>query len=207
MEITVHGKHIDVGDSLTQHVETQLTEAAEKYFPNPIEATVLFSKEADHRIKADITVHLGKDIVLKAHAEAGDAYGAFDSANDKISKRMRRYKGKMKDHQRRIHDIPAERETPAVYKTLESLTDNHNDDSNEDSGEPTVVAEMVTTIQEMSVSDAVMRLELANANAMVFENVENGEMNVIYRREDGHIGWIDPSWNKKQQAKKKEKSA
>ena len=205
MEITVHGKHIDVGDSLTQHVETNLTEAAEKYFPNPIEATVLFSKEADHRIKSDITIHLGKDIVLKAHAEEGDAYGAFDAANEKLSKRMRRYKGKMKDHHRKIHDIPAERETPAVYKTLEALADD-GADANEDAGEPAVVAEMVTTIQEMTVGDAVMRLELANANAMVFENVENGEMNVIYRREDGHIGWIDPSWNKKQ-AKKSEKSA
>ena len=123
MEITVHGKHIDVGDSLTQHVETNLTEAAEKYFPNPIEATVLFSKEADHRIKSDITIHLGKDIVLKAHAEEGDAYGAFDAANEKLSTRMRRYKGKMKDHHRKIHDIPAERETPAVYKTLEALAD------------------------------------------------------------------------------------
>ena len=200
MQLTVHGKHLDVGDSLTEHVRQHLTEAAEKYFPNPIEATVLFTKESNNRITADITIHLGKDIVLKAHSEAGDAYGAFDSANDKLSKRMRRYKGKMKDHQRRIEELPAERETPAVYKTLEALSDDHND-NDQDPGEPAVVAEMVTTIQQMSVSDAVMRLELANANAMVFENIENGEMNVVYRRHDGHIGWIDPSWNKKRAEK------
>ncbi len=195
MQLIVQGKHIDVGDSLREHVRDHLTQAAEKYFPNPIEATVLFSKEDDHRIKSDITVHLGKDIILKAHNEAGEAYAAFDSATEKLAKRMRRYKSRMKDHQRKIHEIPAEKETPAVYKTLEALQ--HGDDSSEtDPGEPTVVAEMVTTIQKMSVSDAVMRLELADANAMMFENQENGEINMVYRRNDGHIGWVDPTWNK-----------
>lgn len=194
MQLIVQGKHIDVGDSLREHVRDHLTQAAEKYFPNPIEATVLFSKEDDHRIKSDITIHLGKDIVLKAHNEAGEAYAAFDSANDKLAKRMRRYKSRMKDHQRKIHEVEADQETPAIYKTLESL--NHEEAPAEEAGEPTVVAEMVTTIQEMSVSDAVMRLELADANAMMFKNNENGEINMVYRRADGHIGWVDPTWNK-----------
>lgn len=195
MQLIVQGKHIDVGDSLREHVRDQLIQAAEKYFPNPIEATVLFSKEDDHRIKSDITVHLGKDIILKAHNEASEAYAAFDSATDKLAKRMRRYKSRMKDHQRKIHDVVADQETPAIYKTLEALQ--HGDDTpDEDPGEPTVVAEMVTTIQEMSVSDAVMRLELADANAMMFKNSENGEVNMVYRRADGHIGWVDPTWNK-----------
>jgi|AntRauTorcE11897_2_1112592.scaffolds.fasta_scaffold01274_8 ribosomal subunit interface protein len=194
MKLTVQGKHMEIGDALREHVHDHLTDAAEKYFPNPIEATVLFSKEANHRIKADITVHLGKDIILKAHYEADAPYVAFDTATERLAKRMRRYKSRMKDHQRKIQGIPAEQEMPAVYKTLESLFDQDNH-SEEDAGEPTVVAEMVTSIQEMSVSEAVMRLELADSNALMFRNSDHGDINMVYRRKDGNIGWINPKWS------------
>jgi len=193
MKLTVQGKHMDIGDALRTHVSDHLTEAAEKYFPNPIEATVLFSKEASHRIKADITVHLGKDIILKANHEGEAPYSAFDAANERIAKRMRRYKSKMKDHARKIHDVAPELEMAAMNYTLKSLDD---DAENDDTFEPTVVAEMVTSIQAMSVSEAVMRMELADSNALVFKNTEHGDVNMIYRRKDGHIGWIDPKWNK-----------
>ena len=201
MQLNVQGKHIDVGDSLTQHMRENLIEAANKYFPNPIEATVLVVKEAGHRIKSDITIHLGKDIILKAHAEEGDAYASFDTALEKLSKRMRRYNRKMKDHHKRISEVPPELEVSAVLKTFKALEMPENEDPKEDDiGEPTVVAEMVTTVQEMSVSDAVMRLELANANAMMFKNIENGAVNMVYRRHDNHIGWVDPTWDKSAKA-------
>lgn len=195
MQLTVQGKHMDIGDALRTHVEDLLTDSAEKYFPNPIEAEVLFSKESSRRIKADITVHLGKDIILKANHEADAPYVAFDTANERIAKRMRRYKSKMKDHHRKMHDIAPELELPAVNYTLQS-TEAEADAAEDKSFEPTIVAEMVTSIQEMSVSEAVMRMELADSNALMFKNNEHGEINMIYRRKDGHIGWVDPKWNK-----------
>ena len=199
MQLTVQGKHMDIGDALREHVRDQLTEAAEKYFPNPIEATVLFSKEASHRIKADITVHLGKDIILKAHHEADAPYVAFDTATERLAKRMRRYKSRMKDHQRKIKELPAEQEMPAVYTTFEAMTEQDND--NGEAGEPAVIAEMVTSVQEMSVSEAVMRLELAQSSALMFRNSEHGEVNMVYRRRDGNIGWVNPQWaDKKKEA-------
>ncbi len=195
MELTVQGKHMDIGDALREHVREHLTDAAEKYFPNPIEAEVLFSKEASHRIKADITVHLGKNIVLKANHEADAPYVAFDAANERIAKRMRRYKSRMKDHHRKMHEMTPEMEMEAMNRTLQALDEAAENDDEKDF-EPTVVAEMVTSIQEMSVSEAVMRMELADSNALMFRNSEGGEVNMIYRRKDGHIGWVDPSWNK-----------
>lgn len=194
MQLTVQGKHMDIGDALREHVHDQLTEAAAKYFPNPIEANVLFSKEANHRIRADITVHLGKDILLKARHEADAPYVAFDGATEHLSTRMRRYKSRMKDHQKKREGIPAEQDVPAVYTTFESLIDQNNKNDDE-AGEPTVVAEMVTSIQEMSVSEAVMRLELADSNALMFRNAEGGEVNMVYRRQDGNIGWVNPQWH------------
>lgn len=194
MQLTVQGKHMDIGDALREHVRSHLTDAAEKYFPNPIEAEVLFSKEASHRIKADITVHLGKNIVLKANHEADAPYVAFDAANERIAKRMRRYKSRMKDHHRKMHEIDPALETEAVSYTLKGLDDSN--DNEDDHFEPAVIAEMVTSIQEMSVSEAVMRMELADSNALMFKNVDDGEINMIYKRKDGHIGWVDPKWNK-----------
>lgn len=197
MQLTVQGQHIDVGDALREHVREHLIEAAEKYFPNPIEATVIFAKEADHRIKADITVHLAKNIMLQAHFIADAPYVAFDAANDRLSTRMRRYKSRMKNHQRQL---PADRNTPAVYKTLTGFDfrdPNRPHTAEEEAGEPAVIAEMVTVIQQMSVSEAVMRLELAEANALMFENTDNNAINMVFRRNDGNIGWIDTSWSKK----------
>ncbi len=185
MNLTVKGKQLDVGDSLRQHVEDHLIETAEKYFPDPIEATVVFSKEAGHLFKADISIHLAKGILLQARHATEDPYPAFDTALERMTKRMRRYKSKFNNHHKAL---PEAANMDAAYYTLQG-----SDGGVEETiDEPAVIAEMSTSIQSMSVSDAVMRMELADLPAMLFNNPANGRINMIYRRKDNNIGWVDP---------------
>lgn len=190
MQLTVKGKHLDVGDSLRAHVQEQLTHTAQKYFRNPIEATVIFSKEKNHLFKADISIHVGSGIVLQTHHEASDPYPAFDIAAKLVSKRLSRYKDKLRDHHKHEPDDLA-----ASYTTLKS-------DENEAEGgtEPAIIAEMTTQIQTLAVADAVMRLELGGLPALMFRNPKSGAINMVYRRKDGNIGWVEPESDVKKTA-------
>ncbi len=185
MNLTVKGKQLDVGDALREHVQSHLTETAEKYFANPIDATVVFSREGGHLFKADISIHVGKGILLQAHHAAEDPYPAFDTASERVAKRMRRYKSKLQNHHK---ELPEASNMDAAYYTLSG-----EDEAEEQPDEPAVIAEMQTTIQTMSVSDAVMRMDLADMSALMFRNPANGRLNMIYRRKDGNIGWVDPA--------------
>ena len=188
MQLTVQGKQIDVGEALRQHVEDCLTETAEKYFSDPIEATVVFSKEAGHLFKVDISIHLGRGIMLQAHHEAEDPYPAFDQATDRVAKRMRRYKNKLKNHHKRISQMPEAANVSATDYILQDEEENF-----ENGEEPVIVAETVTSIQEMTPGEAVMRMDLADAPALMFKNSKNDRINMVYRRTDGNIGWVDPA--------------
>lgn len=183
MQLTVKGKHLDVGDALREHVQEQLTHTAQKYFRDPIEATVVFSKEKkNHLFKADILIHVGGGIVLQTHHEAPDPYPAFDVAVKAAAKRLSRYKDRLRDHHKNEPDVLA-----ASYTTLAT------DEDKADGGtEPAVIAEMETQILTLAVADAVMRLELGNMPALLFRNPKNGGINLVYRRRDGNIGWVDP---------------
>ena len=183
MQLTVKGKHLDVGDSLRAHVEEQLNHTAKKYFRDPIEATVIFSKEKNHLYKADISIHVGGGIVLQTHHEASDPYPAFDTAAKLAGKRLSRYKDKLRDHRKTEPDVLA-----AAYTTIEA------DDNQAEGGTGgAVIAEMETQILTLAVADAVMRLELGNMPALMFHNPKHGGLNMVYRRKDGNIGWIDPA--------------
>ena len=197
MQLTVKGKHLDVGDSLREHVKEQLTHTAQKYFRDPIEATVIFSKEKNHLFKADISIHVGGGIVLQTHHEASDPYPAFDIAAKLVSKRLSRYKDKLRDHHKYE---PAD--LAATYTTIRG-------DENEAEGgvEPVVIAEMTMQVQTLAVSDAVMRLELGGMPALLFKNPKHGGFNMVYRRKDGNIGWVDPDGTKKAVAKTAERKA
>jgi len=184
MELTVKGKHLDVGDSLREHVRAQLTNAAQKYFRDPIEATVIFSKEKNHLFRADISIHVGGGIVLQTHDEASEPYPAFDSAVKLAAKRLSRYKDRLRDH--RKHE--AETIVSATYKTLKS----DNESEAEGGDEPVVIAEMTAQVQTLAVADAVMKLELGDMPALLFKNPKHGGLNMVYRRKDGNIGWVDP---------------
>ncbi len=188
MQLTVKGKQLDVGDSLRAHVEEQLGHTASKYFRDPIEATVVFSKEKNHLFKADISIHVGGGIVLQTHHEADDPYPAFDIAAKNVGKRLSKYKDKLRDHRK---NEPEEVMT-AAYTTLRS-----DEDEAESGTEPAVVAEMEMPVLTLAVADAVMRLELGDMPALMFRNPKHGGLNMVYRRNDGNIGWVDPDGLKK----------
>ncbi|AWK86207.1 ribosome hibernation-promoting factor, HPF/YfiA family [Azospirillum thermophilum] len=192
MQLTVKGKQLDVGDALRTHVADSLSAIVGKYFNKPIEANVVLTRDA-HLFKADIQVHVGRGIVLQSNSEATEPYPAFDTACDKLAKRLRRYKSRLRSH----HPVENGQEpVPARYQILEAEKDEHldgEDTAAADAAQPVVVAEMETTIATLSVSEAVMRLELAQAPALMFRNGAHGRLNMVYRRADGNIGWVDPA--------------
>ncbi|MEZ0224153.1 MAG: ribosome-associated translation inhibitor RaiA [Alphaproteobacteria bacterium] len=192
MQLTVKGKHLDVGDSLREHVRANLTHTAGKYFRDPVEATVVFTKEKNRRYKADISIHVGAGIVLQAASEADDPYPAFDVASQRVATRLSRYKDRLRDHHREEGLSEA---ATAAYTTFSS-----NENAAETpKGGPAIVAEMQTQVPTLAVSDAVMRLELGDLPALLFRNPGHGGYNMVYRRKDGNIGWVDPENDKKKE--------
>jgi ribosomal subunit interface protein len=194
MQITVAGKQVDLSDALRTRVSTQLEAIAGKYFDHALEAHVTFSR-ARSFFTCDINVHAGRGLQLRGEGEAADANAAFDGAAERIAKRLRRYRRRVNDHHRDM----ADREEPAAareYVLREAAADaepaEEADGHPVDDVHPTVVAETQTEIAVLSVGEAVMRLDLSAQFVMMFRNSANGVLNVVYRREDGHIGWIDP---------------
>lgn len=188
MQLTVKGKHLDVGDSLREHVRENLSHTTEKYFRDPIDATVVFTKEKNHRYRADISIRVGGGIVLEAQSEADDPYPAFDVASQRVSKRLSRYKDRLRDHHK---DGAAAEHLTAAYTTFSS-----NENEAEGGHEPAIVAEMEMQVPTLAVSDAVMRLELGDMPALLFKNPAHGGYNMVFRRRDGNIGWVDPAGKK-----------
>jgi len=186
MEISIKGKHVDVGDALRGHAESQLQSSVKKYFENALDSTVVFSKEGPG-FRADISVHAGRGMVMQGGADGNDAYVAFDGALGRISKQLRRYKKRIRSHHQ---NGPSDDELVlAQYSILAS----EGEDELPEVSEPTIVAEMPHNIATLTVSQAVMRMDFAQAPVMMFRNRAHGGLNVVYRREDGNIGWIDPS--------------
>lgn len=183
MQLSVKGKQIDVGDALRQHVETQLKDITGKYFSDSLDAQVTFSREA-HLFRADIAVHAGRGILLQSNASAQEPYPAFDAAAQRIAGRLRRYKNKIKHH----HQESSPKIEAIVAQSFVLQGDSHDDEVNDN---PVVVAEMTTPIENLTVSEAVMRLDLGDLPALMFRNSAHGGLNMIYRRTDGHIGWVD----------------
>jgi ribosomal subunit interface protein len=193
MQLTVSGKQVDLSDALRIHVAQHLDIITNKYFDHALEANVTFCK-ARSFFTCDINVHAGRGITVRGEGEAGDAHAAFDDAAEHIATRLRRYRRRVSDHARdaasrakpeagrqfvlRTEDVP-EIEPRAVVTDTEAL-------------HATIIAESDAAIETLSVRDAVMRLDLAYQQVLMFRNGKNGQFNVVYRRHDGHIGWIDP---------------
>jgi ribosomal subunit interface protein len=188
MQVTVTGKHFDVGDALRQHVTSQTTNIVERYFGKATEAHIVFWRER-HSVNVEISVHAGRGLSLQSAAVADDAYIAFDGAAERLDKRLRRNKRRLRNHHAHAKDatkeIPLQEATAYVLATEEEERDAGGD-------EPLIVAEMRTSIPQLSVSEAVMRLDLADLPALLFRNSARGNLNLVYRRPDGNIGWIDP---------------
>ncbi|MGB9152989.1 MAG: ribosome-associated translation inhibitor RaiA [Alphaproteobacteria bacterium] len=188
MKLSIKGKQIDVGDALRNHVETQLQDVVAKYFSDSLDATVTFSREA-HLFCADIAVHAGRGIMLQSNASAAEPYPAFDAAATRLAGRLRRYKNKLKHHH---HETSrGENETQIANSFILHGEDHGREEEVNDN--PLVVAEMTTPVEMLTVSEAVMRLDLGDLPALLFRNRGHGGLNMIYRRPDGNIGWVDPS--------------
>ena len=199
MQISVTGKHFDVGESLRSHVALSTQSIVERYFGKATEAHVVLWRER-HLVKAEISVHAGRGLSVQGCGEAEDAYVAFDSAAEHIDKRLRRHKRRLRNHHARARDgeaSPAQQDATS-YVLAADERDGAGDGAEVDAdadgagGEPLVIAEMRTRLPQLSVSEAVMRLDLADLPALLFRNSALGNLNLIYRRPDGNIGWIDP---------------
>ncbi|MCB1681756.1 MAG: ribosome-associated translation inhibitor RaiA [Rhodospirillales bacterium] len=206
MEMTVQGKQIDIGDALRTHVTDKLSDIDQKYFNHATDATVTFSREGHGSglFRVHISMRVGKNIMVITEATENDPYLAFDTASDKAAKRLRRYKRQLRDHHARRQKTPEEELMKARYYTLalnggaeameqdnEEILEDHDDDVPQ-GDDPVVVAEITTEIETLSVSDAVMRMELADRNALLFRDAKTNRLNMVYLRNDGNVGWVDP---------------
>jgi len=190
MQLTVQGKQMDLGDALRAHVSEKLEDINAKYFNRAIDATVTFAKEGHSFIRNHISIRIGKDIMVMADAVDADPYAAFDHAAVKVAKQMRRYKNRLRNHHQRTDEVVAFQARDYVIES--GSADGEAHPAAEDDHTPVVIAEMATTIQTMAVADAVMRLDLSGLPALLFRNASHDGLNMVYRRSDGNIGWVDP---------------
>jgi ribosomal subunit interface protein len=194
MQVTVSGKQIELSEALKTRVTEHLNNMAARFFVQAMEAHVTFSR-ARSFFTCDVNLHAARGLMLRGEGEAADAHNAFDDAAEHLAKRLRRYHRRFSAHTRdlasraqpeagRQYVLRAEDEDtvrPAPGQTEVSLA------------YATIIAEAPTEISRLSVSEAVMRMDLADQTVLMFRNSTTGELNVVYRRADGHIGWIDPT--------------
>jgi ribosomal subunit interface protein len=190
MQINVSGKQVDLSDALRTRVASSLDVIAQKYFDHAMEANVTFGR-ARSFFTCDINVHAGRGLTLRGEGEAGDANTAFDDAAEHIAKRLRRYRRRVNEHHR-DQSARAAPKTGRAY-VLQQEPDRATSDGIDGPPEfAAIVAETQAEIRELTVGDAVMRMDLADQAVLMFRNSATGVLNVVYRRTDGNIGWIDP---------------
>lgn len=187
MRYQITGKHIDIGDALQVHVTNELGAVLDKYGQRPTDATVVFSKAA-HEYVCEAIVHLSSGLNAAAKGHATEIYAAFEACAEKMDKQLRRYKRRLKDHHKDRTE-PVEHFGAASYILA---TEAESGAEEPETLQPIIVAEMQTKIPSLSVGEAVMQMELAGAPVLVFRNEKKDGVNVVYRRDDGNIGWIDP---------------
>lgn len=187
MEIRVSGHQMETGSALQEHAAERLGGIVDKYFSRALSSHVTFGKAPTSAFACDIVMHVNQGLILKAHGQAHDAHISLDQAAEKIEKQLRRYKRRLKDrHERASHSA---REEDAAYTIFAA----DEPDSDEASDAPPVIAETRVDIPVVSVSDAVMMLDLRHTNALFFKNAGTGRHNMVYRRSDGSIGWVEPA--------------
>lgn len=188
MDIQITGKGIDLGEALQTHVQDAMTSGVRKYFDRGAEASIFFGKDGSF-FTAESTVHLASGVFLAANGRGPDAYGAFDASMEKLEKRVRRYKRRLKDHHSKERTpLPAEMASSYVIQGPEPSAE---EETAEGADAPLVIAEAETSVREMTVTDAVMQLDLGETPVVVFRNAGNGVLSVVHRRDDGNIGWIE----------------
>ncbi|HEX2447942.1 MAG TPA: ribosome-associated translation inhibitor RaiA [Methyloceanibacter sp.] len=186
MTIQVTGKNLDVGEALRSYVQERVVHTVEKFIGREPLGHVRIEKEHGE-FRTNCTIHLWQGMSLEAHGAAPDAYQSADRACERLEKRVRRYKRRLKRHGG--GDTPR-KPTPATDYVIQA---SHEGQEERDEDNPVIIAEAESPLHEMAVSDAVMQMDLSDRPFVVFRNASHGEINVVYRRDDGNIGWIDPA--------------
>ncbi len=189
MQTQVTGKKIEVSAALRKQAEDKIQDVCKKYELSPLETSVTFSRNGP-MVRCDVEMHLGRGVYVRAYHDTDEAYVCLEQAIETFEKRLRRYKKKLIDHTKK-RDVDYKKAAGYQY-VIHSETDK---ESTED--HPLIIAETKTEIPTLTVSEAVMHLDLSDAQAVLFNNVAHDQLNVVYRREDGNIGWISPSQNGK----------
>ncbi len=192
MNLSVKGRQLDLGDALREHVAEKLDGVFEKYFGDAIEVAVTLSREA-HLFRSQVQAHVGRGIQMQATAEADEIYAAFDASADRLAKRLRRYKRRLRDHHKGAADLES---IPAQQYVLAAPTEEEDEEPASDGEAPPIIAEMEGEVPELTVGEALMRLDLSDEPALMFRNRAHGGLNMIYRRRDGNVGWVDPRGNR-----------
>lgn len=189
MSVRVSGKHMEIGESFRTRIEDHITGAVRKYYDGGFSSQVVVEKSGS-RFKADCKIHLDTGVILHATGEAQDPQPAFDASAERVEKRLRRYKRRLKDHHANSQQVQAE----LAY----AVVDSEGDDAGEvpDDYSPAIIAESTKQLVTMSVANAVMALDMTDERILMFRNAGNDALNVVYRRDDGNIGWIDAGGNK-----------
>jgi ribosomal subunit interface protein len=188
VDVRVAGHQVDTGESLREHAQRRVAEITEKYFARSVGANVTFGRGPNNAFTCDIVAPVVQGVVLKASYSAREPQMAFNGAADRIEKQLRRYTNRLKEH--KVGEA-----LPYVENAAYTIFSPVSDVDGEDADFPAIVAETRVDIPEASVSDAVMLMDLRNTNALMFKNSGTGEFNMIYRREDGNIGWVEPHHN------------
>jgi ribosome hibernation promoting factor len=196
MQIQIVSKGIDVSGALQEEISGRVEEGVSKYFNRPSEAYVAVSREGSG-FRVTVSLHLPSGVMLQAQGDDGDAYKAADKAADHLEKRLRRYKRKLKNHHNENKpELPAETTPITVFQGQPDKDYDDDDDSDFYGSEPVIVAETPGEMRAMTASMAVLELEAAGAPFLIFRNIAHNGVNIVYRRPDGHVGWIDPDRDK-----------
>ncbi len=182
----VSGQNMDIGEAIRGRITERVEEAINKYYPGHVTGHVTLHKDGAGFV-TECILHLSSGITLHAHGTAGDAYQSADAAALNIEKRLRRYKRRLKDRHQSQRQHAYDRKEAMSYVLAPFAEEEPQEDH------PVIVAETATHVKKMSVGEAVMELDLSGAPVVVFTNSGNNRVNVVFRREDGHIGWIDPA--------------
>ena len=184
---------MDLGDALRTRIETGLEAAVTKYFDREFDGHVTVTPNG-HETEIDCNIHLPSGIILQSTGKASDAHSALDEALEKLEKRVRRYKRRLKDHHKNGRTpFPTEPASAFVLKPAAEDEEPADTGIGEDGEAPVIIAESASSIRTMTVSEAVLQLELADAPALMFRNAKHKGLSMVYRRSDGHIGWVDPA--------------
>jgi ribosomal subunit interface protein len=187
MQILTTGKNLDIGDSLRGRIEERLSNDAARYFDGVVRCHVTVEKQRGY-FRTECTLHLSTGLTLQAHGEGADAYASADSAVDRLERQLKRYKRRLKNH----HNDRREPVSSSSAPTFVLASAEENESGEQTDLAPVVIAESSSQIVELTVGEAVMQLDISGLPFVLFRNGRHGGLNIVYRREDGHIGWIDP---------------